>query len=66
MTPPPDSHDDYGTRDEFAAKLERLVAEARDNDIPIEGAYNVRSPHPDDSDYTIEISEITKRKPASW
>lgn len=49
--------------DEFDAELDRLVAEARDEGVPIEGAQNVRSPRPDDPDYTIEITEITKRTP---
>ncbi|HET7324429.1 MAG TPA: hypothetical protein VFJ06_08865 [Halococcus sp.] len=51
------------TRDEFATELEHLVAEARDESVPLEGAHNVRSPHPDDPDYTIEISAIVKRTP---
>ena len=51
------------TEDEFDAELERLVAEARDESVPIEGAHNVRSPQRDTPDYTIEISEIVKRAP---
>jgi hypothetical protein len=51
------------TRDEFTTELEHLVTEARDESVPIEGAHNVRSPHPDAPDYTIEISEIAKRTP---
>ena len=51
------------TEDEFDAGLESLVAEARDESLPIEGAYNVRSPQRDTPDYTIEISEIVKRTP---
>lgn len=51
------------TKDEFDAELEHLVAEARDENVPIEGAHNVRSPRRDTSDYTVEISEIVKRAP---
>lgn len=51
------------TRDEFATELEHLVAEARDESVPIEGAHNVRSPRRDAPDYTVEISEIAKRTP---
>lgn len=51
------------TQDEFDAELEGLVAEARDAHVPIEGAYNVRSPRSDNPDYTVEISRIAKRVP---
>lgn len=51
------------TRDEFAAELDHLVAEARDENVPIEGGYIVRSPRPDDPDFTVEISEIVNRVP---
>ena len=51
------------TAEEFDAALEQLVAQARDQSLPIEGGYNVRSPNPDEPDYTIEISEIVNRTP---
>ena len=67
MTPPrtPDSGDDIATRAEFGTALERLVATARDANVPLESAYNVRSPRLDVPDYTIEITEQTKRVPNS-
>lgn len=49
------------TEAEFVAGLDRLVAEARDANVSIEGAYNVRSPRPADPDYTVEVSEIADR-----
>ena len=61
MTPSSGPQNDPTTADEFDAELEQLVAKARDENIPIEGAHNFRSPHPDDADYTIEISEIINR-----
>ena len=63
MTPSSGPRDEPMTRDEFATELEHLVAEARDESVPIEGAYNTRSPRPDDVDYTVEISAIAKRVP---
>lgn len=61
MTPSSGPQNDPMTIDEFDAELEYLVAKARDDDVPIEGAHNVRSPHPNDTDYTIEIFEIVNR-----
>lgn len=63
MTPSSGSRDEPMTRDEFAAELDNLVAEAREGNVSIEGGYNIRSPHPDDPDYTVEISEIINRAP---
>lgn len=63
MSPSSGPRDEPMIEDEFDAELDRLVAEARDEGVPIEGAQNVRSPRPDDPDYTIEITEITKRTP---
>jgi hypothetical protein len=51
------------TRDEFAAELDHLVAEAREDSVSIEGGYNVRSPRSAAPDYTVEISEIVNRAP---
>ena len=61
MTPPEGSRTNPMTADEFDTELEQLVAQARDESLPIEGGYNARSPHPDEPDYTIEISEIVNR-----
>lgn len=61
MTPPFDPETEPTTVEEFDAELGRLVSEARDQNVPIEGAYNVRSPDPDTRDFTIEITEIAKR-----
>jgi len=67
MTPPraPDSGDDITTRAEFGTALEHLVATARDANVPLESAYNVRSPRPDVPDYTTEVTEQTNRVPDS-
>jgi len=60
-----DHHDerspDHMTNAAFTDELERLVARARDAGVDLEGAYNVRTPQGSQSDYTIEIAEITKR-----
>lgn len=61
MTPPFDSDTESMTVDEFDTELGRLVSKARDQNVPVEGAYNVRSPDPDMRDYTIEITEIAKQ-----
>ena len=63
MTRPesPDDGDDLTAREELGAALERAVAAARDRDVELEGAYNVRSPRSDVPDYTIEIAKQTKR-----
>lgn len=53
--------DDITTTGEFAAELEHIVAEAREENLPIEGAHNVRSPYPGDTAYTVEISAIADR-----
>ena len=65
MTRPesPDSGDDLTTCKEFDAALERVVSAARDRDVELEGAYNVRSPHHKVPDYTIEIAKQTKQAP---
>lgn len=49
-------------RSTFAGLLERLVSQARDADVALEGAYNVRTPLPDRPDYTIEITELAKNR----
>ncbi len=60
---PPERADDRTERDQFETELGEIVARARDDDVQLDGAYNVRSPHRDVPDYTIEISEIAKRRP---
>ena len=50
-------------RDEFEARLAELVTEANDDGVQLVGAYDVRSPHSDVQDYTVEISEVRKRLP---
>ena len=59
-TPPTDPIDD----EEFTTQLNQLIDRARNSDIQLIGAWNARSPHPDEPDYTIEITEQTKRSPA--
>jgi hypothetical protein len=67
MTPSSGPQTDLTTADEFDAELDHLVAQAREASVPIEGAHNVRSPHPEDADYTVEISEIaTRNRVPEW
>lgn len=47
-------------RDEFETQLKQLITAANDDEIPIEGAYDVRSPKPDERDYQVEITEVAK------
>lgn len=49
------------TEAEFKHRLRRLVAEARDRNAPITGAYTVRSPDPGVQDYDITFTEVTNR-----
>lgn len=62
-----DPYDGTGTtrseRSSFETELTRLIDQSRRDNIPLHGVYDVRSPHPDEPDYTIEISELTKRVP---
>jgi len=62
MTPPrrPDEPTD---REGFETALSHLVATAEEAGIDIEGAYDVRTPRGDRSDYTVEITVIQKRVP---
>ena len=57
----PSQPDDLTNRDDFETHLQQLVATARDNDIPIGGAYDIRSLYPEDRDYQIEVSEIAPK-----
>lgn len=52
-------------RSTFATLLERLVSQARNADVTLQGAYNVRTPVPDYPDYTIEITELAKNRPGA-
>lgn len=45
---------------DFDAELEALVALARDSEVDLEGAYDVRSPS-GQPDYTVEISEVVRQ-----
>jgi hypothetical protein len=47
--------------DEFETQLHHLVRAARDNEVAIEGAYDVRSPRADERDYQVGVTEIAKR-----
>lgn len=49
--------------EEFETKLQRLVAEAREEGVQVLGAYDVRSPDREQHDFQIEITEIQKRTP---
>lgn len=60
MTAPPQL-DDLTDRDDFEDHLQHLVAIARDNDVPIKGVYDIRSPHPKDRDYQLEITEVASK-----
>ena len=48
-------------RDAFEAELAELAARARKSGVGLDGAYDVRTPHPDQSDYTVEISRMAPR-----
>lgn len=61
MTPPHSS--EPMTEAEFETRLQQLLAEARDRNAPIPGAYSVRSPSPDAQDYDIVITRVTNRPP---
>ena len=60
MTVPGRQTGDSSDRTAFETRLQQLIADARDDDIQIEGAYDVRSPHPEVRDFQIEITEIAK------
>ena len=60
MTTP--HHSDGPTnRDEFGTQLRQLVRSARDNEVAVRGAYDVRSPKPDERDFQIEVTEVAKK-----
>ena len=46
--------------DKFETRLHQLISAARDKEVPLEGAYDVRSPGTDDRDYQVEITEVVK------
>lgn len=63
MTPPhPESMDEA----EFERRLHQLVADAREANAPIPGAYSVRSPDPDVQDYSVELTRVTNRPPTGF
>ena len=51
--------------DELETRLRELISAARDKEIPLEGAYDVRSPRTDDRDYQVEITEVVKNTDSS-
>ena len=56
-------HSDGGPLDHETLETEfaDLIKRAREADLTVEGAYDVRSPWPEETDYTVEISPIAKR-----
>jgi len=44
----------------FRTALRALLDQARRADVDLEGAYNVRTPLPDQPDHTVEISKLQK------
>ena len=52
---------DARNRAEFEARLQQLIADARDEGVQVLGAYDVRSLHQKDQDYQVEITGIRKR-----
>jgi hypothetical protein len=51
---------------EFERRLHQLIAEAREANAPILGAYSVRSPDPDVQDYSVEITRVANRLPREF
>lgn len=43
----------------FETELGELVAQARREGTDVRGAYDMRTPNPDEPDYTVEITEVT-------
>lgn len=48
-------------RNEFATRLQQLISTARENHVPLKGAYDVRSSDPDERDFQVEITEVAKQ-----
>jgi hypothetical protein len=44
----------------FEIELDELVAEARRTGTDVRGVYDMRTPDPDEPDYTVEITEVAK------
>lgn len=61
----PDTPDDPFDREAFETELAALIDRARRADADIEGAYDVRTPRPNERAYTVEITEIESRAVAS-
>ncbi|WP_049898415.1 hypothetical protein [Halococcus agarilyticus] len=57
-----DSEFDPTTRAEFETLVETLVHAAHDNHIDPDGGIDVRHPSTDVPDWTVEITEIEKRR----
>lgn len=51
---------------EFERRLQELIAEARAANVPILGAYSVRSPDPDVQDYSVDVTRVTNRPPTGF
>ena len=47
-------------KDEFETQLHQLISAAREKEVPLEGAYDVRSSRADGRDYQVEITEAVK------
>lgn len=45
-------------RDELETQLKQLITAAQNNGVSVRGAYDVRSPKPDERDYQVEITEV--------
>lgn len=62
MVPARERNRDSMNREEFVTELDRLVA-AHESGVQLVGGYDVRSPHRDTPDYTVEITKIRKKSP---
>lgn len=45
----------------FEIELTQLIESARNDETQIRGVYDVRTPRPDEPDYTVEITEVAKQ-----
>jgi hypothetical protein len=43
----------------FETELGELVAQARRDGTDVRGTYDMRTPNPNEPDYTVEITEVT-------
>ena len=44
----------------FEAELRELVVQAQRAGTDVRGAYDMRTPNPNEPDYTVEITEVAK------